>query len=209
MDNDDLRRGRPTVHKAFDEWTAILAGDALLTLAFEILSGPATHADPAIRSELGRGTGTRVRRRWHGRRAVPRSGGGEARAAGAADGRARAAPASMKTGALLRFSCEAGAILGRAGAEQRRALASYGALHRPRVPDCRRPARSRRRCAAHGQGRRQGRRQGDAACRERRSHRQGAAGSARGRGRLPRLHPSGPRRTPCARPRASWCDGRA
>src|SRR5688572_22585682 len=52
MDNDDLRRGKPTVHRAFDEWTAILAGDALLTLAFELLSGPVAHADPAVRAEL-------------------------------------------------------------------------------------------------------------------------------------------------------------
>ena len=52
MDNDNLRRGRPTVWKAYDEWTAILAGDALLTLAFEILSHPATHAEPAVRMDL-------------------------------------------------------------------------------------------------------------------------------------------------------------
>src|SRR5581483_5026575 len=52
MDNDDLRRGKPTVHKAFDEWTAILAGDALLTLAFEVLAAPRAHADAALRSEL-------------------------------------------------------------------------------------------------------------------------------------------------------------
>ena len=52
MDDDDLRRGKPTVHKAFDEWTAILAGDALLTLAFELLAGPQTHADAAVRAEL-------------------------------------------------------------------------------------------------------------------------------------------------------------
>ena len=47
MDDDDLRRGQPTVHKAFDEWTAILAGDALLTLAFELLAAPEAHADAA------------------------------------------------------------------------------------------------------------------------------------------------------------------
>ena len=127
MDNDDVRRGRPTVHKAFDEWTAILAGDALLTLAFEILSSAATHADPAIRTELVTGL---------------------ARAAGAAGmvggqcldleaeklGRPAQPTAAhvqrlqaMKTGALLRFSCEAGALLGGASVEQRRALVSYGA----------------------------------------------------------------------------------
>ena len=52
MDDDAVRRGRPTLHIAFDEATAILAGDALLTLAFEILSDPETHPDPAIRAEL-------------------------------------------------------------------------------------------------------------------------------------------------------------
>ena len=52
MDDDDLRRGRPTVHKAFDEATAILAGDSMLTLAFEILARPETSTDPVIRSDL-------------------------------------------------------------------------------------------------------------------------------------------------------------
>ena len=52
MDDDDMRRGRPTVHKAFDEATAILAGDALMTLAFEILADPVSHPDPAIRCAL-------------------------------------------------------------------------------------------------------------------------------------------------------------
>jgi farnesyl diphosphate synthase len=127
MDNDDLRRGRPTVHKAFDEWTAILAGDALLTLAFELLSGPAAHADPAVRAELVAG--------------LARASGGAGMAGGqcldleAEKLRFPAQPSAshvqrlqaMKTGALLRFSCEAGAILGRAATEQRRALARYGA----------------------------------------------------------------------------------
>ena len=54
MDNDDLRRGRPTAHKAFDEATAILAGDGLLTLAFDILSPPETHPDAACGSQLVR-----------------------------------------------------------------------------------------------------------------------------------------------------------
>ncbi|GEQ98064.1 hypothetical protein JCM17844_17010 [Iodidimonas gelatinilytica] len=52
MDDDDLRRGKPTVHKAFDEATAILAGDALLTFAFEILADESTHADPRVRAAL-------------------------------------------------------------------------------------------------------------------------------------------------------------
>jgi farnesyl diphosphate synthase len=127
MDNDDVRRGRPTVHKVFDEWTAILAGDALLTLAFEILSGAATHADPAIRAELVTG--------------LARASGGAGMVGGQCLdleaeklGRPAQPTAShvqrlqaMKTGALLRFSCEAGAILGGASAEQRRALVNYGA----------------------------------------------------------------------------------
>src|SRR5215218_3586960 len=54
MDDDDLRRGKPTVHRAFDEATAILAGDALQTLAFDILGRPETHRDPAVRIELVR-----------------------------------------------------------------------------------------------------------------------------------------------------------
>src|SRR5580698_7961455 len=52
MDNADLRRGQPTVHKKFDDATAILAGDALLTMGFEVLADPATHEDPNIRCQL-------------------------------------------------------------------------------------------------------------------------------------------------------------
>ncbi len=123
--DDDTRRGRPTVHKAFDDWTAILAGDALLTLAFEILSNPSAHADPAIRVELVAG--------------LARAAGGAGMAGGQcldleSERLHRQRPTaagvqrlqSMKTGALLRFSCEAGAILGRAASEQRRALVLYG-----------------------------------------------------------------------------------
>src|SRR5690242_7092881 len=55
MDDDDLRRGRPTVHRQFDEATAILAGDGLLTAAFSVLADPLTHADPSVRSDLVRG----------------------------------------------------------------------------------------------------------------------------------------------------------
>jgi farnesyl diphosphate synthase len=127
MDNDDLRRGRPTVHKAFDEWTAILAGDALLTLAFAALSAPAAHADPSVRADLvatlaaasggagmagGQTLDLEAERLGH-----------PARPTAAHVQRLQA----MKTGALLRFCCEAGAILGRAGPPQRRALADYGA----------------------------------------------------------------------------------
>ena len=127
MDNDDLRRGKPTVHKAFDEWTAILAGDALLTMAFALLAAPQTHADPAVRAELVAGSGRGRRRRRHGRRAVPRPGGRQARRSRLRRGRAHVERLqAMKTGALIRFACEAGAILGRAAPEQRRALIVYG-----------------------------------------------------------------------------------
>src|SRR4051794_41609121 len=52
MDNSDLRRGRPTCHKQFDDATAVLAGDGLLTMAFEVLADPDTHGDPGVRCEL-------------------------------------------------------------------------------------------------------------------------------------------------------------
>lgn len=126
MDNDALRRGLPTVWKAYDEWTAILVGDALLTLAFEILSRPETHARPNVRLELISGLA----------KAAGMAGmvGGQA-----LDLEAERLPAaaplslaairhlqSLKTGALIRFACEAGAILGEAGQDARDALASYG-----------------------------------------------------------------------------------
>jgi len=127
MDNDDVRRGRPTVHKAFDDWTAILAGDALLTLAFEVLASSGRHADPTVATAL---IATLAQ---------------AAGAAGMAGGQCLDLEAeklalpprpdathverlqAMKTGALIRWSCEAGAILGRASAGERRALATYGA----------------------------------------------------------------------------------
>ena len=125
MDDDTLRRGLPTVHKAFDEATAILAGDALLTLAFEIMCHPKTHNDPAIRmqlvSSLARAAG------W----------------AGMAGGQQLDLDAekiedatettvdeifrlqAMKTGALIQFACTAGATLGGAGQQEREALTNY------------------------------------------------------------------------------------
>jgi farnesyl diphosphate synthase len=129
MDDDALRRGRPTAHKAFDEATAILAGDALLTIAFDILSREQTHKDPSIRIELVS--------------ALARAAGVGGMAGGqmldlAAEGRFSngAAPLdiqdvrqlqSMKTGALLRFACASGAILGKADHQSRAALERYGA----------------------------------------------------------------------------------
>ena len=123
MDDDDLRRGRPTVHKAYDEATAILVGDGLLTIAFEVLSAPSTNPDPAIRSELvlhlARASG------WHGMvlgqaldLTIGQKGFGKEDVA---------SMQALKTGALFRFACEAGAILGRASASERTALISYAA----------------------------------------------------------------------------------
>ena len=121
MDNSDLRRGRPTCHKKFDDATAVLAGDGLLTMAFGVLAHPDTHGDPAVRCELVAAL---------------------AQAAGAAgmvggqmidliaekqilDIGATTRLQRMKTGALIAFACEAGAILAKAPAEMRTALRGY------------------------------------------------------------------------------------
>jgi farnesyl diphosphate synthase len=129
MDNDDLRRGRPTAHKAFDEATAILAGDGLLTLAFDILARPQTHQNPAVRAELvlalarGAGLGGMVGGQMLDLAAEGRFDGGGMKQLGAADVKQLQA---MKTGALLRFGCLAGAMLGEATPAQREALDRYG-----------------------------------------------------------------------------------
>src|SRR6476646_7429794 len=125
MDNDDLRRGRPTAHKAFDEATAILAGDGLLTLAFDILARPETHPNPAVRAELvlalarGAGLGGMVGGQMLDLAAEGRFDGGNVKKLGATDVKQLQA---MKTGALLRFGCLAGAMLGEATPKQREAL---------------------------------------------------------------------------------------
>ena len=126
MDNDELRRGQPTAHRKFDEATAILAGDGLLTFAFDILSRPQTHADPAVRIALvnalaraaglgGMAGGQMLDLAAEGRFGAQKHGAGDVRMLQA-----------MKTGALLRFGCEAGGILAAAGAAQRTALMRYG-----------------------------------------------------------------------------------
>jgi farnesyl diphosphate synthase len=121
MDDDDMRRGKPTVHKAFDEATAILAGDSLHAAAFEWLADPATHPDPFIRAELVL--------------EVARAAG----PGGMAGGQAMDLEAekttfdlatitrlqALKTGALIAVSVEAGAILGRVPPEGRTALRGY------------------------------------------------------------------------------------
>jgi farnesyl diphosphate synthase len=126
MDNDELRRGQPTAHRKFDEATAILAGDSLLTFAFDILSRPETHTDPAVRIELvralarasgigGMAGGQMLDLAAEGRFGVQKHGTTDVRQLQA-----------MKTGALLRFGCEAGGILAGATAVQRDALERYG-----------------------------------------------------------------------------------
>ena len=121
MDNSDLRRGRPTCHKRFDDATAVLAGDGLLTMAFEVLAHPDTHGDPAVRVELVS--------------ALASASG----AAGMVGGQmidliAEKQPLDigaitrlqrMKTGALIAFACEAGAILAKTASERRTALRGY------------------------------------------------------------------------------------
>ena len=122
MDDDDLRRGQPTVHKAFDEAMAILAGDALLTLSFDLMSSTNCHPDPMVRSELvnqlarASGLGGMI--------------GGQvldlaAEEQDLLEDEIRVLQ-RMKTGALIRFACVAGGILGMAGEAERLSLARFG-----------------------------------------------------------------------------------
>ena len=121
MDDDDLRRGKPTVHKAFDEATAILAGDALLTLAFQVLGEHATHSNPEVRCELvvalARASGAHG---MVGGQMIDLSAGERDMDIGEITRLQR-----LKTGALIAFACEAGAILGRAPEPAREALRGY------------------------------------------------------------------------------------
>ena len=127
MDNDDLRRGRPTTHKAFDEATAILAGDALLTIAFDILSRTETHPDPAIRialvQQLARASGLGG---MVGGQLLDLAAEGRFGESPIQDERSIVHMQSMKTGALLHFACIAGGILGNASKAERDALSRYG-----------------------------------------------------------------------------------
>lgn len=122
MDDDNLRRGQPTVHKVFDEATAILAGDALLTLSFDLISAPECHPDPLVRSRLvnqlarASGLGGMI--------------GGQVLDLAAED----QIPSEeevlilqrMKTGALIRYACVAGATLGNANDTELAGLSRYG-----------------------------------------------------------------------------------
>ncbi|WP_246675486.1 polyprenyl synthetase family protein [Mesorhizobium sp. B2-3-4] len=122
MDDDDMRRGQPTVHRAFDEATAILAGDALLTLAFDIIADEATILPAERRAALvlalarAAGAGGMV--------------GGQKLDLEAEQVRPDEAGIirlqAMKTGALIRFACEAGAILAGARSSDRERLAEFG-----------------------------------------------------------------------------------
>ena len=129
MDNDDLRRGRPTVHKAFDDATAILAGDGLLTFAFDLLAREETHPDAAVRIKLvlelarAAGIGGMVGGQLLDLAAEGRFDGGNAKTQSQQD---VATLDLMKTGALLRFATRAGAILGRAPVPAAEALDRYG-----------------------------------------------------------------------------------
>ena len=124
MDDDDLRRGKPTTHKAFDEATAILAGDALLTFAFDLLSRQATQNDPAIDLEL-----VRLFSRCAGLGGMVGGQVLDLQAETIALSEAEILNMqSMKTGALIRCACEAGAILGKASAEDRTNLRNFGTL---------------------------------------------------------------------------------
>ncbi len=121
MDDDDLRRGKPSCHVRYDQATAVLVGDALLTLAFAILSDPATHPDADVRcrliADLAAGAG-----------GAGMVGGqmDDLRAEGKHLTMAQVSRLQrMKTGALLRFSCVAGAILAGREGKERRALEDY------------------------------------------------------------------------------------
>ncbi|HWT61975.1 MAG TPA: farnesyl diphosphate synthase [Ochrobactrum sp.] len=122
MDNDDMRRGQPTVHKAYDEAAAILAGDSLLTYAFDIVASDETDLPADIRvqlvSALARASG------------VGGMAGGQALDLMAEDNKPDEAGIitlqAMKTGALIRFACEAGAIIAGASREDRERMAEFG-----------------------------------------------------------------------------------
>jgi farnesyl diphosphate synthase len=122
MDDDDLRRGKPTVHIAFDEATAILAGDSLLTYSFDIIAAPETQLSPPQKLELilalARASG------------IGGMAGGQALDLAAEkeapDEQGIMALQAMKTGALIRFGCEAGAIIAGADLDVRRRLSAFG-----------------------------------------------------------------------------------
>ena len=196
MDDDDLRRGQPTVHRAFDEATAILAGDSLLTLAFDIIAD--------VPSVAPRDTTKALQRRLELVRGLARAAGLGGMAGGQALDLAaeKAAPdeagiitlQAMKTGALFRYACEAGAIIADAAPADRERLAEFGSaigLAFQLADDLLDLTAD---AGGDGQGDAQGRggRQGDA-CRA----------AWRRMGAPPARRASSRRRTPCSNPMAS------
>ena len=124
MDDDDLRRGQATVHKAFDEAMAVLAGDALLTFAFDILASPESLDEPAVHLEL-----IQMLARAAGQGGMI---GGQvldiAAETASLDELEIQQLQAMKTGALFRFACEAGAVIGKASSKNRTRLAQFGEI---------------------------------------------------------------------------------
>ena len=121
MDNADTRRGKPSLHKAYDQATAILAGDALLTLAFEVISDPQTHEDPRVRIDLvSLLSGAIGASGMVGGQMLDMIGEKQNFDVGTISRLQR-----LKTGKLIAFCCEAGAIMGRANPAHRSALRNY------------------------------------------------------------------------------------
>lgn len=121
MDDDDMRRGKPSLHKQYDEATAILAGDAILTFAFEVLAHHSTHHDPAVRSDLVLSFAQSC--------GIAGMVGGQMMDLMSEDREMTIEDITrlqrMKTGALFAISCEAGAILGKASRSMRSALKAF------------------------------------------------------------------------------------
>jgi farnesyl diphosphate synthase len=121
MDNDDMRRGKPTVHRHFDEATAILAGDALLTHAFTLLASHETHPDPHVRADLVLRLSQAVGfAGMVGGQMIDIGGKTALEDIGQITRMQR-----LKTGALISFACESGALMGRASLQMRHALTNF------------------------------------------------------------------------------------
>ena len=153
MDDDDLRRGKPTVHRAFDESTAVLAGDCFHDLAFEIIADPATHEDPFVRAELVLELARASGPQRDGRRSDARPG---RRGAGARH-RFDHPAAAAEDRRADRIRGRGGLHHGPAAARGAHALSRLCPRHRPGLPDRRRSARPCRRRSRGRQAAAQGR----------------------------------------------------